>query len=109
MDLSLHSKVYCTDGPCGHSTYAILSPATDQVTHLVVEDEQTPHTEHLVPLKLIGDIKPGTVLLSCNRAALAKQDRFVETQYIRVETLVYDKRLQRYVLLPDIAWRASEE
>ena len=108
MDMSLHTRVYCTDGPCGRSTYAILSQATDQVTHLVVEEEQMPHTERLVPFRLIGEIKPGSVVLSCNKAALAKQDRFVEAEYIRVETLVYDERLQSYVLWPDVAWRASE-
>ena len=109
IDLPLDSKILCTDGPCGHLTYAILSPTTDQVTHVVVEDEQRSHTERLVPFKLIEEIKGGAILLSCSKAALAEQDPFIETRYIRVETSIYDERLQRYVLLPYIAWQASED
>ena len=41
MELPLGVEVHCTDGRCGRSTYIILNPAIDQVTHLVCTRKTT--------------------------------------------------------------------
>ena len=49
MDIPINAKVICTDGPCGHSTHVVLMPATEKITHLVVNKEVFPEAEYLVP------------------------------------------------------------
>jgi hypothetical protein len=50
MDLPLNVDVHCLDGRCGRSTYVIINPATDQVTHLVVREQWPSRTERMVPV-----------------------------------------------------------
>ena len=42
MEIPLNVDVHCSDGHCGRSTYIILNPTTEQVTHLVVKQKQPP-------------------------------------------------------------------
>ena len=53
MDIPLNVQVQCADGLCGRSTYVIVNPVTQRVTHIVVEGQRFPHTEHLIPLELV--------------------------------------------------------
>jgi hypothetical protein len=108
MAVPLQSNVYCRDGYCGRSTYVVMSPLTDRITHVVVECEQPPLSKRLVPVALIEEVQPKAIFLSCDSATLAKQDPFVETYYIRVEELGYDDREQGHVVSPNTAWRVIE-
>jgi hypothetical protein len=40
MDIPVKAVVQCTDGPGGRSTYVVVNPITEQVTHLVVKERQ---------------------------------------------------------------------
>ena len=53
MDIPLNAEAHCADGVCGRSTYVIVNPVNEQVTHVVVREEWFPHNEHLVPLDLV--------------------------------------------------------
>jgi sporulation protein YlmC with PRC-barrel domain len=90
MDISIGAKVRCADGPCGRSTYVVINPLTQSVTHLVVREEQDPlHTERLVPIDMVVESTPDQVALRCTREQLAKEDPFTETEFIRSDVPEY--------------------
>jgi hypothetical protein len=38
MDIPIHAKVLCEDGgACGHTTYVVINPVTEKMTHVVVQ------------------------------------------------------------------------
>lgn len=108
MTFPSHSRVFCTDGYCGRSTYVVLSPSTEQVTHLVVKDRDLPANEHLVPMSLVEAVKDGVVQLSCDKAMLAQLEPFLPAAFIRVELARYDERAQHDVIAPYTAWPAMD-
>jgi hypothetical protein len=38
MDIRINAEVYCADGECGKSTYVIINPVKEKITHLVVNN-----------------------------------------------------------------------
>jgi len=93
MNIALNAEVHCADGPCGRSTYIIVDPITDELTHLVVKENQAPHPERLVPLASVVDSTPERIDLQCTKAELATMELFVETQYIQVTVPMEDRSL----------------
>lgn len=89
MDLPINVDVYCADGHCGVSTYIVLNPTTEKVTHLVVKEKQFPHTEHLVPLDLVSETSPHQIRLRCTQHELTELEMFLETEFIRTEIPEY--------------------
>lgn len=97
MEIALNTDVYCADDPCGRSTYIIVNPITDELTHLVVKEKKAPHAERLVPLASVAVSTPNRIDLQCTKAELEKMELFVETQYIQVTEPMQD------LSLPDIS------
>ena len=58
------AKVSCVDGPGGHVSRLIIDPATQTVTHLVIEPKHRIGTGRLVPLDLV-DSTAGGIRLRC--------------------------------------------
>jgi sporulation protein YlmC with PRC-barrel domain len=77
------AEVQCTDGICGHSTYVILNPVTDEVTHIVVEREGFPFTDRLVPMGMVEHSTSKQVELRCSSDELAEMESFTETEFVR--------------------------
>jgi len=84
MDIPVNAEVECTDGPCGRSTYVILNPTTDQLTHLVVRHQRSPHAEQMVPIDQVEEATPDLIRLRCTRHELGQMDPFIETEFVRV-------------------------
>jgi sporulation protein YlmC with PRC-barrel domain len=82
MDIPLNATVHCADGVCGRSTYVIVNPVNEQVTHVVVREERFPHAEYLVPLDLVIESTPDTIRLRCTKKDLVLQEPFTEIEYI---------------------------
>src|SRR5450756_126292 len=61
MDVPVDARVECTDGPCGRSTYAIVDPAKEHVTHVVIEESGLSGRERLVPVSLISESTPDVI------------------------------------------------
>jgi sporulation protein YlmC with PRC-barrel domain len=99
MDIPVNAEVQCADGPCGKSTYVILNPTTDQVTHLVVKQKQAPHAELLVPIDHVTEATPSLIRLRYTRRELAMLESFTETEFIQVEVPYYYPD-DSYVMLP---------
>ena len=83
MDIPINARVECADGPCGRSTFLIIDPTKEQVTHLVVQEQEAPHTERLVPIELVLESTPQGIRLRCSRDALNSQDPFKIQEFVR--------------------------
>ncbi len=82
MDIAVDAEVHCADGFCGRSTYVVLDPISEKVTHIVVAREIFPHTDHLVSTDLIVESTPQRIVLRCTRDELAKMESFIETEFL---------------------------
>lgn len=82
MDFSLDVEVHCRDGRCGRSTYIILNPTTEQITHLVVRERRPSRVERLVPVKLIANTAAEVILLSCTKGEFGKLEPFNQTDFV---------------------------
>jgi sporulation protein YlmC with PRC-barrel domain len=90
MEIPLQAQVQCTDGVCGRSVYVLINPVIDQITHLVVREDSSPHTEYIVPVDVVSETITDTIQLRCSRAELEKMDPFVKT------TVIEEKVPDRY-------------
>src|SRR6266566_755171 len=82
LQISVNAEVSCTDGVCGHSTYVLINPVGQKVTHVVVKQSAPPHTEYMVPVNVVASATATRIELRCTRAELVDMDSFVLTQYI---------------------------
>jgi sporulation protein YlmC with PRC-barrel domain len=82
-EVPVNAEVECSDGVCGHSTYVILNPVTDEVTHIVVERENYPFSDRLVPMGIVEHSTSKRVVLRCSSAELAEMETFTETEFVR--------------------------
>ena len=89
MEISVNAEVQCTDGPCGRSTYVILNPTTDQLTHLVVKHKQSPHVERLVAIDQVEEASPDLIRLRCTGHEFGEMEPFIETEFVRVTVPEY--------------------
>ena len=53
MEIPINAKVFCDEEVCGRSTFIVLDPVKEEVTHFVVEETTLPNIERLVPIELI--------------------------------------------------------
>jgi sporulation protein YlmC with PRC-barrel domain len=86
MEIPLQAQVECTDGFCGHSVYVLIDPVVDQVTHLVVSETSSPHTEYIVPVNAVSATVADTIQLRCSKAELEKMAPFIQTQFVQQQT-----------------------
>jgi sporulation protein YlmC with PRC-barrel domain len=100
MNIPVKADVHCKDGVYGRSTYVILNPVTKQVTHLVAREDQDPHVERLVPVRLVKETTPDLILLDCIKGEVKKLRPFVETEFIQAEFLEADYTDEEYMLSP---------
>ena len=82
MKFPLNVDVHCTDGLCGRSTHIILNPVTEQVSHIVVKEDQSPGIERLVSVKLVANTAADVILLSCTKDVFAKLEPFNQPDFI---------------------------
>jgi len=82
MDIPINVDVYCQGKTCGHTTSVVINPVTDVITSVVVKEKEAPHTERLVPLKLVEKSSPEGIYLNCDVAGLSKLESFTNVSYI---------------------------
>lgn len=85
MNIPLNADVHCTDGRCGRSTYLILNPTTEQLTHLVVREQWPSRTERLVPVDWLVITTRDVIVLSKTRQEFTTLDPFVQTDFVHRE------------------------
>lgn len=89
MNFPIGAEVFCKDGLCGRSTRVILKPKTEEVTHLVVREKAFPHTEYIVPVTAVTVTTPDSINISLTSRELAKQDPFIEREYVEMNIPEY--------------------
>lgn len=104
MDIPIGAEVICSDGDCGRSTYIVLNPVTDRVTHFVVEESNFPNIERLVPIDEIQKSDPKTIYLRCTRSKLSKMDPFIETDFIPTDMDEYAVPFEYPYTAPLMVW-----
>ena len=81
-DIPVRAEVWCSDGPCGHSDELIVNPATKQVTHLIVKEEQGAYAERLVPVEKVAESSPGRIRLALSKEELGQIEHFVDREFL---------------------------
>lgn len=93
-------QVHCADGVCGRSTYVVVNPVSEQVTHVVVREEWFPHAEYLVPLDLVTESTSDTIHLRCTKEDLATQEPFTEVEYVEGDLPGFHYERSDFILWP---------
>jgi hypothetical protein len=75
MDVPIGAQVYCENELCGRSTQVVLNPVTNEVTHIVVEQDGSFPEDRMVPIEWLEASTPYQLILSCSRAELAQRER----------------------------------
>lgn len=112
IDISIGAEVECRNGRVGACTYVIANPINRRLTHLVVQHNQPPFDEYLVPVEQIIAAGPSLIKLNCTREQLLKMELFHYREYIRVRMPDYEHLHDRYLawplVTPAIGFAASQ-
>jgi sporulation protein YlmC with PRC-barrel domain len=85
INIPVDASVECVDGVCGVSTHVIINPVTKKVTHFVVKQKESPHIQRMVPVEWVAQTTSNLIQLECTKDRLGHQDKFVNTEYIKLE------------------------
>jgi len=109
MDIPINARVYCQDKLYGHAQAVVLNPVKDIVTHVVVKEHKSPHTERLVPIDLIDASFTDNIHLKSNESMLQSLPPFFEVQYIQttvphyfeISDMAYDMAYMEPIVVPE--------
>jgi hypothetical protein len=82
MDIRLNVDVHCVDGRCGRSTYIILNPVTERLTHLVVKEQWPSRIERLVPIDWVAFTTRDVIVLNKARVEFTQLEEFTQTEFV---------------------------
>jgi hypothetical protein len=74
---TIGARASCTDGPCGEVRRLIIDPATETVTHLVIQPGHRQEAGRLVPVHLV-ETTDGDIRLRCTLVEFGKLDHATE-------------------------------
>ena len=77
---TIGARASCSDGPCGEVRRLIIDPATDAVTHLVIQPGHRKEAARLVPCDLV-ETTEGGIRLRCTRAEFDRLDYAQEREF----------------------------
>jgi sporulation protein YlmC with PRC-barrel domain len=80
-EFAIGTKASCPDGACGEVRRLVIDPATDTVTHLVIQPGHRRESGRLVPLDLI-ETTAGEIRLRCTRAEFDKLEHAEERDQV---------------------------
>jgi len=78
-EFAIGARASCADGPCGEVRRIIIDPATDMVTHLVIQPGHRQEAARLVPVHLV-ETTVGEIRLRCTLAEFDELDHAEERQ-----------------------------
>lgn len=91
MDIPINAKVYCQDKLYGQTEAVILNPIKDIVTHVVVKENEKPHTKRLIPIDMIDTSRTDNVHLKPDESMLKSLPTFFDVEYIKTTVPRYMK------------------
>jgi sporulation protein YlmC with PRC-barrel domain len=87
LQFTIGARASCTDGDCGEVRRLIIDPATETVTHLVIQPGHQQEAARLVPVHL-AETTDGEVRLRCTLAEFGKLDHATERDQVTGEAPV---------------------
>jgi hypothetical protein len=78
---TIGARASCTDGHCGELRRLIIDPATETITHLVIQPGHQQEAGRLVPVHLV-ETADREIRLRCTRAEFDKLDRAAERDMV---------------------------
>jgi hypothetical protein len=78
---TIGARASCSDGSCGEVRRLIIDPATDTVTHLVIQPGHRREAGRLVPVHLV-DTAAGEIRLRCTLAQFDQLDPAAESEMV---------------------------
>jgi len=78
---TIGARASCTDGHCGEVRRLIIDPATQTVTHLVIQPGHRQEAGRLVPVHLV-ETTDGEIRLRCTRAEFDQLDHAAERDMV---------------------------
>src|SRR6516164_3028309 len=78
---TIGARASCSDGSCGEVRRLIIDPATDTVTHLVIQPGHRREAGRLVPVALV-DTTAGDIRLRCTIAEFDQLDPAEEADVV---------------------------
>ena len=78
---TIGARASCTDGHCGEVRRLIVDPATETVTHLVIQPGHRQEAGRLVPVHLV-ETADGEIRLRCTRAEFDQLDHSAERDMV---------------------------
>jgi sporulation protein YlmC with PRC-barrel domain len=80
-EFMMGARASCSDGFCGEVRRVIIDPATETITHLVIDPGHRGQPARLVPLHLV-DTAAGEVRLRCSLTEFGELDSAKDTEVI---------------------------
>ena len=81
LQFTIGARASCTDGHCGEVRRLIIDPATETVTHLVIQPGHRQEAGRLVPVRLV-ETADGDIRLRCTRAEFGELDHAAERDLV---------------------------
>jgi hypothetical protein len=81
LQFTIGARASCTDGHCGEVRRLIIDPATEIVTHLVIQPGHRQEAGRLVPVRLV-ETADGDIRLRCTRAEFGELDHAAERDLV---------------------------
>jgi sporulation protein YlmC with PRC-barrel domain len=81
-EFAMGATASCVDGPGGRVSRVIIDPATETVTHLVIEPKHRFGVGRLVPLDLVDTAAAGDIRLRCTVEEFGELEPAQETELI---------------------------
>ena len=78
---TIGARASCTDGHCGEVRRLIIDPATETVTHLVIQPGHRQEAGRLVPVHLV-ETADGEIRLRCTLAEFSQLDHAAERDLV---------------------------
>src|SRR5215470_11592451 len=97
QQFTIGARASCTDGHCGEVRRLIIDPATEMVTHLVIQPGHRQEAGRLVPVHLV-ESTDGEIRLRCTRADFDKLDHAVERDLVAGPGIADEEWRQETVL-----------
>jgi uncharacterized protein YrrD len=83
MDVTVNAEVHCTDGFYGHVICIILNPATEQITHVAVQQEEPLSHTRLVSISHVVTSSPDRIQLDVSKKNLERDlPPFIKTEFL---------------------------
>lgn len=104
MEIPINAKVFCDEEVCGRSTFIVLDPVKEEVTHFVVEETTLPNIERLVPIELIERSSHDEIHLRCPRDEYERMESFIETDFFKSDEIEYSVPFEYSYAVPYLIW-----